>query len=78
MKVKTMIIHRLTVTVTLIETTTISITQSGERTNEAAPDPDDRPVARPAHRRGLRRRADPHPRASPPDSGANEVSHSGD
>jgi hypothetical protein len=70
-----MIIHRLTVTITIIETTTISITQSGETTNEAL-DFDDRPVVKRARRNRVRRRAGLDP-APPHDSGAGEASPRG-
>jgi hypothetical protein len=56
-----MTIHRLTVTVTITETTTISITHRGEKTDEEALEPDTRPVAERTGRRGLRRSAGPAP-----------------
>jgi hypothetical protein len=55
--VKKMTIHRLIVTVTIVETTTITMTQLGERTDEATMDFVDRSVVGHIRRREVRRRA---------------------
>jgi hypothetical protein len=64
--VRKMTIHRLTLTVTVIETTTIRIIQPGEWTDEATIDVVERPVVERVRRRGVRRAGSTSPRAARP------------
>lgn len=74
-----MTIHRLTVTVTVIETTTITITQPRESNDEEQIDLIERLAVDRAGRRSVRRRRDARPRAGRAgDGGSTQAGPGGD